>query len=192
MALPLPLEIAEAAFRCAPAVPALRRVKPELMHLTLAFLGRTPDERLAEVAAAAEAAASDVTAFDVELDHAGHFPRHRAPRVVWLGVGAGAPAVLALGERVRAELGRRAISYDEPAKPVQAHVTLGRVRENVDPAEARVIAAGVEAMRIPHLRFRVDGVVVFESVLSPRGPKYHPRATAPLRVVSGNRPGLAG
>jgi 2'-5' RNA ligase len=150
------------------------------MHVTLAFLGQTSDERLPEVTAAAQAAVSQVTAFDIELDRPGRFPDTGRPRVVWLGIGAGAPAVLALGERLRAELRRREIAFDR--KPLRAHITLGRVREDVTLVDARSIAAGVEAMRIPHLRFRADAIVVFESVLSPRGPRYTPRASAPLRV----------
>jgi len=150
------------------------------MHVTLAFIGRTPDEQLAAVTAAAEAAAAGVTAFDIELDRPGRFPPTGRPRVVWLGIGAGAQAVVALGERVRAELGRREIAFDP--KPLRAHVTLGRVKEDVSLVEARAIAAGVEAMRVPHLRFRADAVVVFESVLSPRGPRYTARSSAPLRV----------
>jgi 2'-5' RNA ligase len=150
------------------------------MHLTLAFLGRTPDERLADVTAALESAAGAVNAFDAELDRPGRFPTSGRPRVVYLGIGAGAPSVIALGERVRAELGRRDLAFD--AKPLRAHVTLGRVREDVTIVDARAIAAATQAMRVPHLRFRVDGVVAFESVLSPRGPKYTPRATVPLRV----------
>jgi 2'-5' RNA ligase len=150
------------------------------MHVTLAFLGRTPDERLADVTAAAEAAASGVTAFDIELDRPGRFPASGRPRVVWLGIGAGAPTVLTLGERIRAELRRREIAMDD--KPLRAHVTIGRVREDVSLVNARAIAAAVVAMRLPALRFRVDGVVVFESKLSPRGPKYTARATVPLKV----------
>ena len=150
------------------------------MHVTLAFLGQTSDDRLADVTAAVEAAASGVTAFDLEIDHPGRFPPTGKPRVVWLGIGVGAPTVLALGERVRAELGRRDITFDR--KPLRAHVTLARAREDVTLVDARAIAAAVEAMRIPHLRFRADSAVVFESVLSPRGPRYTPRSSASLRV----------
>jgi len=148
--------------------------------VTLAFLGQTSDERLADVTAAVEAAASNVTAFDIEIDHPGRFPPTGKPRVVWLGIGAGAPAVLALGERVRAELARRDVTFDR--KPLRAHVTLARAREDVALVDARAIAAAVEAMRMPHLRFRADSAVVFESVLSPRGPRYISRSSASLRV----------
>jgi 2'-5' RNA ligase len=150
------------------------------MHVTLAFLGRTPDERLNDAVAAVESAASAVKAFDVEIDTPGRFPTSGRPRVVWLGIGAGAPAVLALGDRVRTELRRGDLEFDD--KPLRAHVTLGRVREDAALADARAIAAATEAMRVPHLRFRVDSVVLFESVLSPRGPKYTPRATAALQT----------
>ena len=149
------------------------------MHITLAFLGRTPDERLADVAAAVASAAASLNAFDVELDRPGRFPPTGRPRVVFLGISAGAPSVLELGERVRAELGRRELAFD--AKPLRAHVTLGRVREDVTLVDARAIAAATVAMRVPHLRFRADAAVVFESLLSPRGPRYTPRSTAPLR-----------
>ncbi|HUG05240.1 MAG TPA: RNA 2',3'-cyclic phosphodiesterase [Candidatus Limnocylindria bacterium] len=180
VALPLPTEIAEAAFRCAPELPALRRVRPELLHLTLAFLGQVPAERLEEVAVATRAAAGEVTAFDIELDHPGRFPPTGRPRVVWLGIGAGAQSAVALGERIRLELARRDFAFDP--KPLRAHVTLARVREDVTLVDARAIAAAAQAMRLPHLRFRADAVVVFESVLSPRGPRYTARATAALRA----------
>lgn len=150
------------------------------MHVTLAFLGQTSDEQLADVSAAVAAAASGVTAFDIEIDHPGRFPPTGKPRVIWLGIGAGAPAILALGDRVRAELAGREIAFDR--KLLRAHVTLARAREDVSIVDARAIAAAAEAMRIPHLRFRADAVVVFESVLSPRGPRYTPRSSASLRV----------
>lgn len=150
------------------------------MHVTLAFLGETTDERLVDVTAAAREAARGITAFDIELDRPGRFPPSGRPKVVWLGMGAGAPSLLALGERVRAELRRSEIAFD--AKPFRAHVTLARVRDDASLVDARTIAAAVEAMRVPHLRFPADAVVVFESVLSPRGPKYTARGIAPLRV----------
>lgn len=150
------------------------------MHVTLAFLGSTPAERLTDVAAAVASAAGRTKAFDVELDRPARFPPTGRPRVVYMGIGAGGTAVVELGERVREELRRGAIPFDD--KPLRAHVTLGRLREDAELADARAIAAAVTAMRVPHLRFRVDGVTVFESVLSPRGPKYTARATTALRA----------
>jgi 2'-5' RNA ligase len=47
LAIPLLPDLAARAFRILPtSLPALRRVKAENLHITLAFLGQTPDERL--------------------------------------------------------------------------------------------------------------------------------------------------
>ena len=138
---------------------------------------RRPAERLTAVTAAARSR-EWVTAFDIELDRPGSFPPRRPESST--GEWAPATSLLTLGERVRGELRRREIAFD--AKPFRAHVTLGRVREDASLVDARSVAAAVEAMRVPHLRFPADAVVVFESVLSPRGPKYTARGVATLRV----------
>ena len=75
---------------------SLRRAGPELLHVTLAFLGATPAERLAEVVGAATAAAAGRAGFEIELSGLGRFPPGERPRVVWLGLGEGAEGVVAL------------------------------------------------------------------------------------------------
>ncbi len=179
IAVPLPTPIARAAAALLPAeLPGLRQVRAELLHLTLAFLGQLPDDQLDVVADAARAAAGSRAAFPAEIDRAGRFPDTGRPRVVWLGLGKGATDVERLGARVRAELERRAITHD--VKPTRPHLTLARVREETTLAEARAIAAAVERMRVPRLAFDVAEVVVVESVLSPKGPRYTPRASVNL------------
>ncbi len=98
--------------------------------------------------------------------------------MIWLGLGEGAGEVERLGARLRAELDRRAIAYDP--KPMRPHLTLARAREGSTLVEARAIAAAVERIRVPRLVFDVSEVRVIESVLSPKGPRYTPRASAKL------------
>lgn len=183
VALPLPAAIAEAASRLLPELRVLRPVRPELMHITLAFLGPTLPERLTDAAAAIDTV-RDTPAFDVSLEHAGRFPERGRPHIVWIGAAQGADEIHAVGARVRAELEARGLAFDP--KPLQAHVTIARVREGADAIDARAIAAAVRAIRVPPLRFHAAEIVLFESVLSPTGPRYTSRATAPLRV--GGRP----
>jgi 2'-5' RNA ligase len=98
LAIPLPSELADRASRILPlALPALRRVKPENLHVTLAFLGNTPDERLQEVVAAAKEAATAASPFTLAFGRAGRFPERGRPRVVWLGIADGETSVVALG-----------------------------------------------------------------------------------------------
>ena len=179
VAVHLPTELTDRAAALLPAaLPAVKRVRPDLMHLTLAFLGWTPDEQLEAVNDAARAAAAGHAAFDLTLSGAGRFPASGRPRVVWLGIGDGAGPLAALAESVGGELRDRQLSFDD--RPFAPHLTLARVREEASGAEARTIAAAVDAVVVPELRARVDRIAVVESVLSPKGPRYATRLEVPL------------
>jgi 2'-5' RNA ligase len=94
-----------------------RLMRPETLHLTLAFLGTTSLERQAEaVAAAAEV---DARPFDFTLDRTGYW-RHN--HIVWIG--ADSPELTALANRLSDGLRRRSFELD--ARPFSAHVTLLR------------------------------------------------------------------
>ena len=178
MAIPLPPDLAARAFQILPtSLPALRRVKAENLHLTLAFLGHTPDERLDEVVAAATEAAALVSPFTLSFDRAGRFPE-RGPRVVWLGIAEGEAGVLELGVGVYAGLRTRGLRFDD--RPLAPHLTLARVVEDASAAEAKTVGVALEELAIESLRFDVGEIAVVQSVLSPKGPRYTALATVPL------------
>lgn len=180
VAIPLSPDAAAALERALPDLPALRRVSPDLMHVTLAFVGQVADDRVPAIADATTVAAASHGPFDLALDRIGRFPGHGPPRTIWAGMGpAAADAVIRLGASVRAELLRHRVQFD--AKPLRAHVTLARVRDGTSTDEARVVAAAVNAARLPHaLTFRAASVHVMESVLSSKGPRYSSRGEIPL------------
>jgi len=149
------------------------------MHLTLAFLGWTPDERLDAVVAAARGAADRHHGFELSFAGAGHFPATGRPRVVWLGIGEGAAPLAALAGDVASELRVRELRLDD--RPFAPHLTLARVRDEATGPEGRTIAAAVKALVVPPLRMRVERIVVVESVLRRTGPTYKARAELPLR-----------
>ncbi len=180
IAVLLPPELTDRAAALLPAaLPALKRVRPELMHVTLAFLGWTPDEQLEAVGAAARAAAAGHGPFDLDFSGAGRFPAGGRLRVVWLGIGEGAQALAGLAASVAAELRGRDLKFDDRA--FAPHLTLARVREEASGPEARTVAAAVDGLAVPELRTRVDRIGVVESVLSPKGPRYSARLEVPLR-----------
>ena len=179
VAIPLPPDVAARAFEILPtSLPALRRVKVENLHLTLAFLGHTPDERLNEVTAAATDSASAISPFTLAFDRAGRFPDRGRPRVVWLGIAEGEPSVLALGEGVYTGLRNRGLRFDD--RPLAPHLTLARVAEDASAAEAKTVAAALADLAIGSLEFEVRDIAVVQSVLSPKGPRYTALATVPL------------
>lgn len=160
------------------SLPALRRVKPENLHVTLAFLGWTPDERLDEVTGAAREAAAGVARFELVFEGAGRFPPRGRPRVLWIGIADGGPNVLQLATGVAAGLRRRGLRFDD--RPLAPHLTLARVPDDASGAETKTIAAALESLIAPRLQFMVDEIAVVQSVLSPKGPRYAALATVPL------------
>ncbi len=169
---------AEAALRrsAGRAADEVRWVPAENVHLTLQFLGAVPDERVAAVAEAVRAAAAASRPLALEVKGAGGFPNARRARVVWLGLEG---EIAALGALVQ-DLGRRLapLGYPPEARPFAPHLTLGRARDGRGaPGMGGALA---EAALADGNAWRVAEVVLFESHLSPKGPRYEAIARAPL------------
>jgi 2'-5' RNA ligase len=94
-----------------------RRIATSNLHLTLAFIGSLPAERVGELAG--EFARCSVSDFDWILDRIGHFDRS----LIWAG-GARNEALQALATKVRELLDALDVGYDR--KPFAPHVTLLR------------------------------------------------------------------
>lgn len=62
---------------------ALRWTRTENLHLTLAFLGEMPEERVPALTEALTGAAARVAPFALRLAGVGGFPGLSRPRVVW-------------------------------------------------------------------------------------------------------------
>jgi 2'-5' RNA ligase len=153
-------------------------VKAENLHITLAFLGWTPDDRLDDVTSAARQAAAGVSRFLMTLEGVGRFPERGRPRVVWIGIAAGAASVLQLEAGVAADLRSRGLRFDD--RPLSPHLTLARIPGDASSAEAKTVAAAVLSLAAPRLEFTVDAIAVVQSVLSSKGPRYTALATVPL------------
>lgn len=178
VALPLPPAVAGELARALPPLPGLKRVAPELLHVTLAFVGPVGEDRVADVITAARTAAAASGALDIGLTTVGRFPDHGRTSVIWAGTSAAGEAIERLGGAVRAELARRRVPFD--GKPLRTHVTLARVRDSASADQAEAIDAAVKAARVDGLAFRAEDVHVMESRLTPKGPLYSTRARVPL------------
>jgi 2'-5' RNA ligase len=76
---------------------------PAQLHLTLCFLGDEVDDAdLYKICVAMDEAAATVPAFPVAFGGVGVFPDLRRPRVVWLGVHAGAAELGSLHDALAA------------------------------------------------------------------------------------------
>ncbi|MBX6390398.1 MAG: RNA 2',3'-cyclic phosphodiesterase [Frankia sp.] len=167
--------LAAAAERARAAAPelALRWVEPARMHLTLVFLGSVDDALRPELAERLGRVASRHPPVAVRLAGPGRFGH----RVLWVGV-AGELAPLAAGVRRAAE---RAGVTGLDDRPLRAHLTLARSREDPRPWRRRPGTGGgqptdlaplVELLRdLPETAWTVDRFALMSSVLGPN-PRY--------------------
>jgi 2'-5' RNA ligase len=142
-----------------------RWVRVEGLHLTLRFLGVTPDVRQVELAGAIAEAARLVSPFCVTLSGGGAFPNQQRPRVLWLGIVEGEPELQALAHHVSDQLQQFGWAPDD--RPLQAHLTLARTDgvPGADDVARRLIAAAQDLS----LSWTSDRLVLYKSVQG-RGP----------------------
>lgn len=121
----------------------VRWVPMEQVHLTLAFLGEVPTERLDALAERLREAAGSVAPFTVSYHGVGAFPDRGRPRVVWLGVEQGAEPLGQLASAAREA--SRATGLEIDPKPFRPHLTLGRVRERTGASARGEVARALDA-----------------------------------------------
>ena len=109
-----------------------RRMRADTLHLTLAFLGATPVERLDALFACADAVAGEP--YELVLDQAGHW-RHN--RIGWLGTRETPPQHARLVEALNAQL--RTAGFPVDTRPHVPHVTLLRKSDGGDIPECRAV-----------------------------------------------------
>ncbi len=188
-------------------LPRARWVDPDVLHLTLLFLGEVAPEQVAELAGRLGQAFAAHPALPLRLTGGGTFPAGRPARVAWVGV-AGPPELAPLQAAV-VRAAREALELELPASslaPVtaraaaalreagerafQPHVTLARCPSPWPRGAAEKFAAAFPAEIGPP--FVADRGVLVESRLSPRGPRYRHLAELPLAAAAGERAGIAG
>lgn len=98
----------------------------EKFHVTLAFLGATPAERVTDALAALQAACRKCAAFDLGFDMFGIFPHERRARIVWVGPRHTPAGFVRCGDAVFDALERAGWSLDRKPQP---HVTICRLKE---------------------------------------------------------------
>lgn len=137
-------------------------------HITLRFLGRIEEVTYERFLAAIEHLPDP---FTISLDGFGAFPNPRRATVLWLGIDQGAEEATKLASI--AEEAAQAAGLDAEERPFHPHLTLARIRppENV---------TGLIETEFEPLRWRCESMVVYESILGGRHPRYEALETFAL------------
>jgi 2'-5' RNA ligase len=152
----------------------LRLVRPEQMHLTLAFVGEAAPAT-ADAIVRAMSRPIDQPRFRLSFGGVGVFPEAGKPRALFVDVVEGL-AELASLQRVVARLLQAAGVPPEP-RPFRPHLTIARWRAGRPADRRRVEAAGSR----PIASMEVGEAVLYRSQLSSSGPAYIRLAGAALR-----------
>jgi RNA 2',3'-cyclic 3'-phosphodiesterase len=155
---------------------AVRWVRMDGLHVTLRFLGPTPEARIPELGAIVDEIAASAMPFPVSIRGSGAFPSARRPRTLWLGIDEGSAQLAALGQQVSDRLAQAGWPIDD--RTFRPHLTLARAdgrREG--PAVAALLAARAVGFETT---FPADELVLFESVTGGGPARYLVRHAASL------------
>lgn len=147
----------------------LRWVDPQLMHLTLRFLGEVPEEEIGRLRNVLDG----VPPVDVQLalKEAGTFGPASRTAVVWLAIGGDSDGLRALTDRVEAAV--VSIGFESERRPFRPHVTLARVDRRASGGQRRTVAEAVEQLPAPPSSpFTAHSVALVRSHLGRGGPRY--------------------
>lgn len=183
VALPLPEDAARSiADSLAPYRSAFRDarwLRPDLLHVTVRFLGATDPEVVPEVVRAIGSVAVAAGGIDLATGPgAGDDRARRGVGVAWLTVATGTTAVRDLCERLDPLLPREVLARSTRRPPPDAHVTVAR-RASGD----LIRALRDQGLGPTRVTWAADRLVLFRSHTgTPAGSTYEPLAEARLGV----------
>jgi len=154
----------------------MRWVRPELMHITLKFLGDIDPNQIIEYQSFAQSAANKSQPFQLRLNKLGAFPNFDKPRVIWAGASNVPDALNQLHATLDQQLETFGFRREKLYTP---HVTLGRVKES-DKNLLSTLAELVQSTSMRPSAFKVNGITLMGSVLGSGGPSYTPVFQVPL------------
>ena len=143
-------------------------VKPQNLHLTLKFLGDTPADRLDEIAAALQEAASLAAPFSAVVSGSGVFPNDEHPRVLWVGINDKSGTLLKLAQAIDTRM--QQLGFAKEKRVFAPHLTIGRTKDTR-------IAAIVRALKekpFAAMPVQFNEIIFMQSELHPAGSIYTP------------------
>ena len=153
----------------------IKWVDPQTCHLTLAFLGNVPDDRLPSFFRIVDAVAADSPPLRLKTGLLGAFPNPRLPRVLWLGLEGDTQLLAHTQNRLQDAL--EASGFPRERRAFYPHITLGRARrKGLNPLPETALNGQAEDA----LALEVRDIVLMSSILTPNGPIHTPLHSALL------------
>ncbi len=158
----------------------IRWIKPENLHITLAFLGYLTDQELLEVLKISREVSQRYKPFSIILNKICYGPpKKMPPRMIWVE-GEKSQELGKLQKDLENSLFTTSIKGLEPeARPYTPHLTLGRIRawewRQIEPEERPIVEEEIS------LNFEVNSIEVMESELKRGEAEYTILELCPLK-----------
>lgn len=147
----------------------IKWVDAENIHVTLAFIGDTDEEKVEIVSSLLQVNCTDFGGFEFILKGAGVFKNFREPGAIWIGIQS-SDNFHRLNDRIKSDLNNNGFKIEE--RPFKPHLTIGRVKFLKSQTNLKTILEKCHDVEIQ--RVYVREVILYESILRPTGPIYKP------------------
>jgi len=157
----------------------LKWIKSLNIHLTLRFIGPTPEEDVMKINESVAKAVIGNQDFSLVVRGTGVFPKPVRPRVLWLGVGGEVESLRKLIQGINNSL--KKLGYPPEERKYSPHITIGRIRypQKITPDVSLFLNSEYDP-----IEFEVQKVKFFQSDLVPGGPIYSVLGVHELTPVS--------
>ena len=159
-------------------LPQINWVKSQNLHITLKFLGDTPEAKIADLKQVIQEALKGVSPFVLTLRGFGVFPDKRAPRTIWTGIDSDHNALEDLASHVESSV--ISLGFPEEGKPFRPHLTLARIKKDHRATGHAIENSGLLNDPFIFGRLLVEHVTLFQSELRPTGSVYTNLWAVPL------------
>ena len=154
----------------------IKWIPADQLHLTLKFLGDTPEDRIQSMISAVYAQLSEVPVMTLHLFSVGVFKNLHNPRIIWIGIKP-CPSLYAAQQYLHDGM----LPFGFPADDTEflPHLTIGRIKEI---KQREKLGNLIERYKNESFgTVYVAEILLYESVLKPGGPVYTPLMRIPLR-----------
>jgi len=145
-----------------------RWVRPENIHLTLKFLGNIHCGEVDKIAALMSDTVQGLAPITLSVRGVGVFPGVKRPRVIWVGLGGQIQLLVEMQRMLDENLA--AIGFQKENRAFKGHLTLGRVKQAVNPKLISQIIQ--EYAGLQSEEFSVNQIFLYKSDLNPSGSVY--------------------
>jgi len=145
----------------------IKWVDPVNIHITLKFFGETPDHHIPGIRVALKQAAEEIVPFQYNINNTGIFGSSYNPRLIWFGIEP-QEGIIQLSESIFRALEQIGIEKDR--QNIVPHLTIARIKRLEDMQFFQMVIDKNRECFIQNEE--VNEFHLFESQLSPNGPRY--------------------